>query len=254
MLPQFYTGASKSSRIKPARQEPAVTGVIFKHLTVHETLKSCLAPSSIPARSSGRLRRRRSLLFPRQGGNGICPAAPRRHPRYLQQQHLGGTGSEHRGTAPHTHRADRRGSPSPEGLVGEERHKPSRAQPAAVATSCKPPAAQTRCPCAARSARLTPSAAGEGGGSGRPKNRSEVSGRGGTAAARGPARGHPAQQQSPARGFPGRHSPAGQPRGRGAPGALPGAGRAGPGRAPAGAGGDSRPRPGNRAEAAAGPR
>lgn len=36
----------------------------------------------------------------------------------------GGTGSEHRGTAPHTHRADRRGSPSPEGLVGEERHKP----------------------------------------------------------------------------------------------------------------------------------
>lgn len=103
MLPQFYTGASKSSRIKPARQEPAVTGVIFKHLTVHETLKSCLAPSSIPARSSGGLRRRRSLLFPRQGGNGICPAAPRRHPRYLQQQDLGRTGSEHRGTAPHTH-------------------------------------------------------------------------------------------------------------------------------------------------------
>lgn len=104
VLPQFYRGASKSLRIKPARQEPAVSGVIFKHLTVHETLRSCLAPSSIPPKEV--------QLFPRHGGDGISPAAPRGH-RCLQQQDPAGTRWEQRASAPHTHWGDRSVSPSP---------------------------------------------------------------------------------------------------------------------------------------------
>lgn len=249
VLPQFYTGASKSLRIKPARQEPAVSGVIFKHLTVHQTLKSCLAPSSIPALGSGRLRRRRSFP-PGMVVMGFLRLLPGVTPATSSSRIC----SEHRAPAPHTHWGDRRCHRAPKGSWGRKGTNPR----GHSSQTGPPPAARSRFPLS-RFALSFPFPAGTEtrrgrGSSGRPQNRSEASGRGGTAAARGPARGHPAEQQSPGRGFPGRHSPAGQPRGRGAPGRCPAARRAGPGRAPAGAAGDSRPRPGHRAEAAAGPR
>lgn len=138
MLPQFYTGASKSLRIKLARQEPAVTGVIFKHLTVHETLKPCLTPSPIPALDSGRLRRRRSFS-PGMVVTGFLRLVPEVTPDTSSSRISRGSCSEHRGPAPRTgvtggcHRA-------PKGSWGRRGTTPS----PGTARSRRPPPANLR--------------------------------------------------------------------------------------------------------------